>query len=487
MDLSIEELLSDAYPNSKNPSDGFLNFHALKICTSNARQMSKYLQLSMGFDEVAYRGLETGSCMICSHVLRNGEIVLEIVNTLESVDLDDDVLTLPCFGDVDDIQKIRVCLNELAFDYVNHKVDNLLVLEPDEKVSSSKIHKQNVSEYVTSTINNSEAIYNDIMETALIQTFLNKHSDGVMDISFLVTDVDTIFTRIINSDTLIQILQAPHIITDNNGSVKLCTIRIPNTDINHTLIENINYFGPYLPNYTHPITSNDDFTTQLSQLPPINLTSLDHCVENYSWNQMMTQASLYATIFGFHKYWSADEQDVGTQFTALRSIVMASSNGKIKMPINEPVKTRLRGQIEEFNDFNGGPGIQHVAFRTNDIVDTVTGLMQRGVEFNVAAKGYYDVLEKRLRDDDVVLGEDLDELKKLNILVDYDKSTRNKRTKKCHYILQIFSKPLHDRPTLFIEIIQRYHHNGFGKGTFKGLFESIEEQQKLRGTLVESD
>ena len=150
-----------------------------------------------------------------------------------------------------------------------------------------------------------------------------------------------------------------------------------------------------------------------------------------------------------------------------------------------PVKSKFKGQIEEFNDFYGGPGVQHIALRTNNIVQTVKALIQRGIEFNQASNQYYRNLQQRLAKDDVELYEDIAEIMSLNILIDYDPTTRNKRTKKCHYILQIFSQPLHDRPTLFIEVIQRHHHNGFGKGTFKGLFETIELQQRLRGTFVE--
>ena len=145
----------------------------------------------------------------------------------------------------------------------------------------------------------------------------------------------------------------------------------------------------------------------------------------------MEQAKVYAEIFGFHKYWSVDEEDISTDYTALRSIVMASSNGQIKMPINEPVKTKMKGQIEEFNDFYGGPGIQHIAFRTNNIIDTILALTQRGIEFNHTSKDYYDNLEQRLRQDGVKLYENFEILKSLNILVDYDPLTKNIKTGKC--------------------------------------------------------
>lgn len=515
MDLTTEELLQDKFPNTKFPYDGFINFHSLKICSSNAKQMSKYLQLAMGFKEVAYKGLETGSKLIGAHVMQNGSITLEIINTLETID-DDNVLKFPFFQN--DLNKFRninheyflenfkLTTDDLIFDFVNSRIESLsfksdylkfgkqfynnIIRSDDYQESMAK-----VSNFIVQTINNSEEIYNDMMECTLIQKFLKLHAEGVMDIAFNVNDVDTIFNRAIKAGS--GIIRLPKIISDENGVVKLATISIPNSDIQHTLIENINYTGPFLPGFSQPIYPLADYyQVQLNMMPPVNLTVLDHCVENYSWNQMMEQAKLYADMFGFHKYWSVDEDDISTGFTALRSIVMSSSNGQIKMPINEPVKSIMKGQIEEFNDFNGGPGIQHIAFRTNNIIETVMALMQRGVEFNHTSENYYNNLKQRLNNDGIKLYEDFDTLRSLNILIDYDPSTKpkpkskakskRKRNNKCNYLLQIFSKPLHDRPTLFIEIIQRHHHNGFGKGTFKGLFESIEEQQKLRGTFVKS-
>lgn len=510
LNFSIDELLSNKFPTTKYPYDGFIGFHSLKICSSNAKQMSKYLQLSMDFKEIAYKGLETGSKLVGSHVTLNGSIILEIVNTLETIN-DDNVLKFPYFQQ--DLNKFelsnqdffmenfKLTTDDLIFDFVNNKIKNLTI-NPDsindsgkfskkfyKNIINSKQYKESLAklhEFVLNTVNNSEEIYNDMMECTLIQKFLKTHAEGVMDIAFNVNDVDTIFDRAVKHGS--GIIRLPKIISDSNGSVKLATISIPNTDIQHTLIENINYTGPFLPNYSDSkFELSQNFKIQLSQLPPIKLSVLDHCVENYSWNQMMEQAKVYAEIFGFHKYWSVDEEDISTDYTALRSIVMASSNGQIKMPINEPVKTKMKGQIEEFNDFYGGPGIQHIAFRTNNIIDTILALTQRGIEFNHTSKNYYDNLEQRLRQDGVKLYENFEILKSLNILVDYDPLTKNIKTGKCNYILQIFTKPLHDRPTLFVEIIQRHHHNGFGKGTFKGLFESIEEQQKLRGTFVESE
>ncbi|KAK6454533.1 4-hydroxyphenylpyruvate dioxygenase [Scheffersomyces xylosifermentans] len=465
--------------------------------------MSKYLQLSMGFEEVAYKGLENDSRLVGSHVIKNGDIVLEIVNTLETVE-DDNVLKFPYFQkDLERFHELsssrylsdfKVTTDDLVFDFVNNRIESLTSTSNPQnfrrkiynKIISSRAFKNSVNDYnnfILNIVNNSETVYNDIMECTLIQKFLKTHSEGVMDISFLVEDVDAAFGKAVSAGA--GIIRLPKLMKDTNGSVKLATITIPKTDIQHTLIQVLDYKGPYLPNYSKPIVElNDKFTKQLQSLPKVNFASIDHCVENYSWNQMMDHAELYACMFGFHKYWSADEKDISTDVTALRSIVMASANGKIKMPINEPVKGKFRGQIEEFHDFNGGPGVQHIALKTNDIIGTVSALLARGIEFNSASDKYYKSLQERLEHDDVTLYEDFSTIKQLNVLVDYDLSTRNKKTKRCNYLLQIFTKPLHDRPTLFIEIIQRHHHNGFGKGTFKGLYETIEEQQKVRGTLV---
>lgn len=180
---------------------------------------------------------------------------------------------------------------------------------------------------------------------------------------------------------------------------------------------------------------------------------------------------------------------MSTGATALKSVVMASANGKVKMPINEPAKGIMKGQIEEFYEFYKGPGVQHIALITRDIIALVKAMRLRGIDFNTISDAYYKNLEERLNKDSIKLFESFEELKALHILVDFDLASKYLHRDgryRCHYILQIFTKPLHDRPTLFLEIIQRHHHNGFGKGTFKGLFETIEAQQRLRGTLVPS-
>lgn len=498
----VKELLSNGHTNTKYPADGFIGFHSVVLCTSNAKQMSKLYEMSFGFEEIAYRGLETNSRKIASHVVRNGNIVIEFVNTLECVDYES---VSPSCDSIESTHSEHGLQekphSKIVNEFVGRLVDDqikLYTLQNVQDRSSEELKKAitstpgyagsllNVSRSVAKFMDATEKSLQENQDAHVIQEFVRRHGEGIINVAFEVVDVDSIFLRAKEAGA--TIIKYPNVISDKYGSVKVATIAIPSTDIHHTLIQNINYRGPYLPSYTQPFGEKHEGHRRILQaLPPIKLKAIDHYVENYTWNQMMPHAYFYARIFGFHKYWSVDEEDVSTTETALRSIVLASSNGKIKMPINEPAKGKKRGQIEEFYDYNGGPGVQHLALTTYDIVGTVESLKRRGIEFNTTSDAYYANLRKRLANDDIVLKEDFDKLQKLHILVDYDKSTRNPKTKNCFYLLQIFTKPLHDRPTLFIEIIQRHHHNGFGKGTFKGLFESIEQQQRLRGTLVPSD
>lgn len=503
-----KELLLDGYQNTKYPADGFLDFFAIKICSSNAKKMASFLELSMGFEEVAYKGLETKSKKIASHVVKNGNIFFEIVNTLEMVEENYEnypMNELPNFTynefDRNDlfnefINKLKIYIFSIAERYTSKLTNDdhnqtMAMRNFRNSLINTSQYKDIVQQYKKS-INNltdiTENLLYDIFDSYLIQNFITKHGEGVNDILIKVTDVDEIFKKAIDSGA--KIIKPLKVYRDSYGSVKSATISVPFTDIRHTLIENIDYNGPYLPGYEKPESKDGEYLKSLKNLPPVDLNIIDHCVQNYTWNEMMTQAEFYAKIFGLHKFWSVDEQDVSTGETALRSIVMASSNGKIKIPINEPAKGLKRGQIEEFYDYNGGPGVQHIALKTYDIIKAVKSLKARGIEFNTISDSYYEVLTKRLRKDKIVLFENFKEIKELGILVDFDAMTKYEYKKskfRCNYILQIFTKPLHDRPTLFIEIIQRHHHSGFGKGTFKGLFETIEAQQKIRGTLTAVD
>ena len=200
------------------------------------------------------------------------------------------------------------------------------------------------------------------------------------------------------------------------------------------------------------------------------LLYVDHCVGNVGWNQMNKWVSFYEEVMGFKNILTFDDQDISTEYSALMSKVMSNGNGYVKFPINEPAEGKKKSQVEEYLEFYGGEGVQHVALATNDIVKTVTELMKRGVEFLKVPDTYYEGLEERVGK----LEEDLQPLKELGILVDRDPEG---------YLLQIFSKPVEDRPTVFFEIIQRKGAKSFGKGNFKALFEAIEKEQGLRGNL----
>ena len=188
---------------------------------------------------------------------------------------------------------------------------------------------------------------------------------------------------------------------------------------------------------------------------------------------MLTMAS-YEECLGFHRFWSVDDKDICTEFSALRSVVMASPNELVKMPVNEPAAGKRKSQIEEYVDFYNGPGVQHIALRTKNIITSVTNLRARGVEFINVPSSYYDAMRLRLKMSSMQLEEDFDTIQRLNILVDFDEGG---------YLLQLFTKPLMDRPTVFIEIIQRNNFDGFGAGNFKSLFEAIERDQAERGNL----
>lgn len=489
LDFTEYGLLLDGHRSFKYPADNIVDVFAIRLVTSNAKQLSKFFQLCLGMKEIAYKGLETGSKLIGAHVLRNGDITIELVNGLISVKegLKEDQPDL----DLSQLSESQIqFLKSTIMDYCNSKI-----IDGSSKIFS--IHKSHYghrsevpvttffNKYVRSLLDVTDYTVANTKEATLIQNFLGKHSDGVFDISLRVKDISACFARAIVAGA--KCVRPPSVISDQFGSVKIASIGVPNTDLVHTLIENIDYRGTYLPNYKYswsdPSSLGFYLIAHAGKLPSVPLSKIDHCVENYSWNQTLDQAKFYARAFGFHKFWAVDEKDVSTVNSSLISIVMASANGNVKLPLNEPAKGKMRGQIEEFYDYNEGAGIQHIAFRTSDIIGTVKALKARGLEFNNMDKSYYDNLKKRMINDRVRIREDLNELMKLNILLDYEKTKKGV----CNYILQIFTKPLHDRPTLFLEIIQRYHHDGFGKGTFKGLYESIEAQQILRGTLVPRD
>ena len=249
--------------------------------------------------------------------------------------------------------------------------------------------------------------------------------------------------------------------SDDRGETIIATIKAFG-DTNHTFVQRDNYKGVFLPGYV--VFENNLIAD------PIGLIHIDHVVGNQPNGEMQTVCNFYEKVFGWHRFWSADDKDISTDYSALRSIVMANENEIIKMPINEPAKGLRKSQIQEFIDYYNSPGIQHIAMSTKDIIETVTKLRDKGVQFLNTPNSYYENLSERVGDID----ENLDIIKDLGILIDKDENG---------YMLQIFTQPLQDRPTLFYEIIQRKGSNSFGKGNFKALFESIENEQKKRGNL----
>ncbi|KAI0882439.1 putative 4-hydroxyphenylpyruvate dioxygenase [Annulohypoxylon maeteangense] len=298
---------------------------------------------------------------------------------------------------------------------------------------------------------------------------LERHGDAVKDVAFEVDSVEAVYARAVEQGA--EAVQEPRSSRDKlHGEVTTAVIRTYG-DTTHTLISRGSYTGPFLPGFA----ARSPAPSSVS-LPPIELARIDHCVGNQSWNEMVSACDFYERCLGFHRFWSVDDNQICTEFSALSSIVMSSANRVVKMPINEPAVGKKKSQIEEFVVFNSGAGVQHIALLTHDILATVSAMRARGVEFIAVPDTYYETMKERLRTEkrSWELEESFDTIQRLNILIDYDEGG---------YLLQLFTKPLVDRPTVFVEIIQRHDFEGFGVGNFKSLFEAIEREQAQRGNL----
>jgi len=288
---------------------------------------------------------------------------------------------------------------------------------------------------------------------------LNRHGDGVKAVALWVDDAEKSWKETTARGAVSAF--KPHTREDGDGKVVLSGIETYGDTI-HVFVERKAYNGVFLPGYQ---AWNPKGTA-----PAVGLKYIDHMVGNVGWGEMNPWCEFYAKVMGFAQLISFDDKDISTEYTALMSKVMSNGNGRIKFPINEPAEGRKKSQIEEYIDFYQGAGVQHIAVATANIIETVTELQARGIEFLKVPGTYYDTVLDRVGEID----EDLEPLRDLGILIDRDDEG---------YLLQIFTKPVVDRPTMFFEIIQRKGAQSFGKGNFKALFEAIEREQALRGTL----
>jgi len=370
------------------PGGKFTAFDHMTVWVGNAKQAASFYCTRMGFEPLAYKGLETGSRSVVAHVVRQNKIILNFMSALEPS---------------------------------NKEMGDHLV----------------------------------------------KHGDGVKDVSFTVEDLEFIMKKAKERGAIV--VRDVWEEKDENGTVRFAIVKTYG-DTTHTLVDRSRYEGPFLPGfrkagYEDPL---------VAKLPKVGLNFIDHIVGNQPDLEMEDVAKWYEQNLLFHRFWSVDDTQLHTEFSSLRSIVMANWEETIKMPINEPAKGKKKSQIQEYVDYYGGAGVQHVALNTNDIITAVTSLRARGMEFLNVPHDYYKTLRENLKNSKVKLTEDLDVLESLHILMDYDDNG---------YLLQIFTKPMQDRPTLFFEVIQRRNHNGFGAGNFKALFEALEKYQDERGNL----
>ncbi len=292
-----------------------------------------------------------------------------------------------------------------------------------------------------------------------IADHIRQHGDGVKDIAMLVKDVRGAYAECLKRGG--ESAMEPTEFKDENGVITMAAIRTYGDTI-HSFIDRSEYKGIFFPGF-----QEIDFPVKGT---PVGIEFVDHCVGNVELGKMNDWVKFYEEVMGFTQYLHFDDNDIATEYSALMSKVMAGGRGRIKFPINEPAHGKKKSQIEEYLDFYGGAGVQHVALITSDIVDTVTKLQKNGVQFLNIPTTYYRTLIERVGQID----ENIDDLERLGILVDRDDEG---------YLLQIFTKPVSDRPTVFYEIIQRKGARGFGVGNFKALFESIEREQAVRGNL----
>ena len=285
------------------------------------------------------------------------------------------------------------------------------------------------------------------------------HGDGVKDLALWVDDAREMFRLAVERGA--QPVREPTVLRDDRGEVVIAAIRTYGNTI-HSLVERRNYRGTFMPGFAD--------VTPVFQPAPVGLNYVDHCVGNVELGRMNEWVGFYERVMGFKNLISFDDKDISTEYTSLMSKVVSSGNERIKFPINEPAQGKKKSQIDEYLEFYGGPGVQHVAMTTSSIVETVEALKERGIGFLETPETYYEDVGDRVGEID----ESWDDLRRLRILADRDDDG---------YLLQIFTKTAQDRPTLFFEVIERHGARGFGDGNFKALFEAIEREQERRGNL----
>lgn len=305
------------------------------------------------------------------------------------------------------------------------------------------------------------------METE-VGKHIAKHGDAVKDVAFACHDAKTLYDKAIKKGA--KSILAPTEYKDEHGCVIKATVATYG-DVQHSFIQRQGYKGHFFPGFV-AVTTKDPFVGAFGGSP--GLLRIDHVVGNQPALKMTEVCNWYETVLDFHRFWSVDDKQVHTQYSALRSTVMCDADCVIKLPINEPADGLKKSQIQEYVDYHGGAGVQHIALLTENIVDTVTKLKARGSEFLKVPDSYYEIVKKRLANSPVKVSETVEKIKELGLLIDFDEKG---------YLLQVFMKNAQDRPTLFYEVIQRRGNDGFGFGNFKALFESIEMDQKIRGNL----
>ena len=366
------------------PSHGgsFTGFDHVHWLVGNAKLTADWYVTRMGFTRVAFRGLETGSRDVASHVVRQGKIFFVFTSALTP--------------------------------------------------SSATVLGSDISAHLT------------------------KHGDGVKDIAFAVTDTRALYNYAIGKGA--KSVAAPVELSDEDGIVITATVATYG-DTTHTFVQRVvngaEYKGVFLPGFVKAAPLIDG--SAMASLPSIGLDFIDHCVGNMPDLGMEPAVQWYEQMLSFHRFWSVDDTQMSTEFSALRSIVVADHDEKVKMPINEPAPGKRKSQIQEFCDYYADAGVQHIALNTRDIIGAITALRARGVGFLRVPDTYYDALEKRLMTSNISVKEDLAVIRKLNILIDMDEKG---------YLLQLFTQTVQDRPTVFLEVIQREGCSGFGAGEY---------------------